>query len=78
MYSKCFFYLNLIMVQNHWVVQIRQQILAICLLRTTALFIKVHYIFFLLESSLIRQQNETCGTIRPPCCAKEPPTDEAS
>ena len=33
---------------------------------------------FLLESSLIGQQNETFGAIRPPFGAKEPPTAEAS
>ena len=51
-------------MQYHWVVQIRQHILAICLLRTTALFTKDHSVFFFLESGLIKQQNETCGLIR--------------
>ena len=30
--------------------------------------------YFLLENGPIEQQNETGGTIRPPCHAKEPPT----
>ena len=34
-------------MQHYWVVQIIQQIFPICLLRTTALFIKDHPVFFL-------------------------------
>ena len=37
---------------------------------------KDHAVFFV-GSGLIGQQNETCGAIRPPCFAKEPPTAEA-
>ena len=64
-------------MQNHWVVQIIRHILAICLLRTTATFIRDHHVF-LLESGIIGRQNETCGTIGTPCCAQEPLSAEAS
>ena len=44
-------------MQNHWVVQIRQHILAICLLKTAASFIRTT-LYFVLESGLIGQQQK--------------------
>ena len=38
-------------MQNHWVFQIRLDILAICLIRTTALFIKNHPVFLVGKGS---------------------------
>ena len=38
-------------MKNHCVVQIRLHILAICLLRTTALFINDHSVFFVVKRS---------------------------
>ena len=64
-------------MQNYWVLQNRQYILAVRLRMATALLIKDHLVF-LSESSPIGQQNETCGAIGPHCGAKEPPTAEAS
>ena len=56
-------------MQTHWLVQIRH-IFAIRLLMTN--------LYFLVERGIIGRQNYTFGAIRPPCCAIEPPTAEAS
>ena len=64
-------------MQNYYVVQIIQHILAICFFRTTALFIKDHTVF-LLESSLLGQTNLPNRAITQPCRAIEPPPAEAS
>ena len=51
-------------MENHLMVQNRGHILANCLFRTTDLFIQDNPVF-LLESVLIRQQNDTGGAIKP-------------
>ena len=68
-------YLNA--MQNHWVVQIRIHIFAICLLRTTASFLKTTY-YLLVDRGPFGRQNNTCGANGLPCGAKEPPKADAS
>ena len=57
-------------------VQIKLQILAIGLLRTTTSF-TMDQLLFLVGKGPIGQQNETCGAIGPSSGGKEPPTAEA-
>ena len=57
-------------MQKHWMVQIRQWILAVSLLETTAKFITDHPVFLLASGLIGQKKNWTCGAIIPLCPAK--------